>query len=142
MHCTYQVIICQCQYQSHFRGNKAWKSAGAIYIEGLNLNLSLTDSTISSNSASYCGALLVEGSKHTVNIIRSIFHSNQELEYPDPEVAQNTVTLPPFGGVAFINSSIITILNSSFSANNTSGHGGVLHIEHSTFKIICPAIHV
>ena len=40
-----------------------------------------------------------------------------------------------FGGVACINGSVISIVNSNFTENQAAGHAGVLHVENSTLLI-------
>ena len=111
--------------ETNFTSNMA-TIGGAIHAEGFDIHLTLIDSTFNGNEAYFCGALKVDGLKHNVSIIRSIFDSNEEHLSLHTQFG---------GGVACINSSIVTILNCTFTRNLGNGQGGVIHIEHSTLNV-------
>ena len=112
--------------ESNFTENDAY-IGGAIYAEGFDIHLILIDSIFNGSTASFCGALKVDGLKHNISIIRSIFDSNHE-DYLSLHTQFG-------GGAACINSSVVTILNCTFTRNLGGEQGGVIHIEHSTLYV-------
>ena len=110
-------------------------SGGAIYVAGQSSNISLIDTTFSKNSAAFCGALRISNSYdyHSVSIINGNFTYNRESRMI--EKTSTVTTYTQFGGVACINDSNISIINSNFTENQAAGHAGVLHIENSTLLV-------
>ena len=107
--------------QSSFTNNTALTlGGGAIYAHSRYSNISISASTFTLNSASYCSVLDVDEFYHfNVSITNSSF-------------THNTATGRLLGGgVACIRNSSIDILRSSFQHNHADLHGGVFQIDES-----------
>ena len=111
--------------QSSFTNNTALTlGGGVIYTHSRYSNISISASTFTLNSASYCSVLDVDEFYHfNVSITNSSF-------------THNTATGNILGGgVACIRNSSIDILRNSFQHNHADLHGGVFQIDESDVLI-------
>ena len=93
---------------------------GAIYSNSHYSNVSISSSTFTHNTASYCSVLDVDKYYHfNVSITDSVFTSN---------TATGTLL---GGGVACIRNASVTIRGSAFRNNHALFHGGVFHMDES-----------
>ena len=93
---------------------------GAIYSNSHYSNVSITSSTFTHNTASYCSVLDVDEYYHfNVSITDSVFTSN---------TATGTLV---GGGVACVRNASVTIRGSAFRYNHALLHGGVFVMDES-----------
>ena len=131
------VSICDSRFLNNGAKISFEGSGGAIYVEGQSANVSLIDTVFNKNSADSCGALRVMSFNrhHNVSIINSNFVHNIESRVVEEVDINIEAAQALFGGVACINNSTISIVNSNFTENQAATHAGVLHIENSTLLI-------
>ena len=93
---------------------------GAIYSNSRYSNVSISSSTFTHNTASYCSVLDVDEYYHfNVSITDSVFTSN---------IATGTLL---GGGVACIRNASVAVRGSAFRHNHALLHGGVFHMDES-----------
>lgn len=115
---------------SHFSSNTVINSSshggGVIYYKGYQTLISIVDTNFTSNSASQCAVLQVNGhhSSSSTEVYNSTFLNNMAKKSSRGNTSHNN------GGVACINGSNFSIYNSLFYHNEASGHAGVLHIDN------------
>ena len=93
---------------------------GAIYSNSSYSNVSISSSTFTHNTASYCSVLDVDEYYHfNVSITDSVFTSN---------TATGTLL---GGGVACVRNASVAVRGSAFRHNHALLHGGVFHMDES-----------
>ena len=112
---------------------------GALNTKGRNATILFTESTFANSSAFACAVLSAEGFNQGVTFTRSVFTDNKvsrtSTEPHGADIEANS------GGVACVNSALISITNSSFRNNAASRHAGVLSVESSIVSIIGSKFH-
>ena len=106
---------------------------GALYSQGQRTNFSFVDVLFHNNSATFCGALEVEGLFHeSVNFKHSSFVGNRATG----RLAQNSANFYRGGGAICIRNASISVINSTFNGNSAVENAGVMHIEESSVEIV------
>ncbi|XP_004363558.2 hypothetical protein CAOG_03830 [Capsaspora owczarzaki ATCC 30864] len=108
----------------NFMSNSAKGQSGGVIFAGATANITLLQSTFTTNTASSYGAIVYTGTQPSINIIGSTFSSNSAT----------------IGGIVYTGGTAsITISGSTFTSNSaTSSNGGVVYtatitISGSTF---------
>ena len=109
---------------SDFLGNFAMLGGGgAIYSNGMNVVVTLMDSTFRQNSAYFCGVVDIGNHYHVVVSQRSVFTHNQATGM---EIG---------GGVCCLRNASVAVFNSSMSHNVARSNGGVFYIDQANVSI-------
>ena len=95
---------------------------GAVYSNGRNTNVSITETTFSYNTALHCGALAVDNFQH------------YSMRFNKTTFTYNAATSTR-GGVMCIRNASISVQDSTFSHNTAAGNAGVFEVDDSHFNI-------